>query len=111
MEFLVSIEVLIPQQLPDDERARLIAAEFQRGSELAVAGTLRAIWRVPGRFANRAIWSAPDASALHEAIATLPLWPYLDVQVTPLARHSLGAQCLGLPPGLEDQETTPAQDL
>ena len=40
------------------------------------------------------------ASFLHEAIASLPLWPYLDVQVTPLAQHQLGPHCLGLPAGL-----------
>jgi muconolactone delta-isomerase len=51
--------------------------------------------------ANRAIWSAPDATSLHEAITSLPLWRYIDVQVTPLGRHAVGEDCLGLPPGLQ----------
>lgn len=101
MEFLVEIDVHLPQQLTEDERAQLIAAERVRGNELAAEGTLRAIWRVPGQFANRAIWSAPDATHLHEAIASLPLWHYADVRVTPLARHDIAHQCLGLPSGLE----------
>ena len=46
---------------------------------LAEAGFLRAIWRVPGRLANRAIWTAADATALHEALVSLPLWPYMEV--------------------------------
>lgn len=100
MEFLLAIEVRLPHDLAHEERERLLAAERHRGGELAAAGTIRAIWRVPGRFANRAIWSAPDATQLHEAITSLPLWPYLDVEVTPLGRHAVGDDCLGLPPGL-----------
>ncbi len=90
----------MPASMDEAERARLIEAERVRGRELAEQGIIRAIWRVPGRFANRAIWSAPDATELHDAIQSLPLWPYIDVVVTPLARHALGEYCQGLPPGL-----------
>ena len=105
MEFLLEIEVRLPQHLTDEERTRLIAAERTRGGELAAQGIIRAIWRVPGRFANRAIWSTPDATTLHEAITSLPLWPYIDAKVTPLARHDLGEQCLGVPPGLNIEQS------
>jgi muconolactone D-isomerase len=101
MEFLVEIEVRLPDDLDAEQRAALQEAEHVRGRALAEAGTLRAIWRVPGRRANRAIWSAADATALHEALISLPLWPYLDVVVTPLGRHPLGGSCPGLPSGLE----------
>jgi muconolactone D-isomerase len=100
MEFLIEIEVQIPHQVSAEERERLIEAERVRGEQLTAQGTLLAIWRVPGRFANRAIWSAPDATKLHEAISSLPLWPYTDVTVTPLAQHRLGASCQGIPAGL-----------
>lgn len=100
MEFLIEIEVRLPPTVSDDERARLINAERVRGRELADQGTIRAIWRVPGRFANRAIWSAPDATKLHAAIESLPFYQYLDVVVTPLATHDLGEFCPGFAPGL-----------
>lgn len=100
MEFLVSVEVALPHTLDEPLRAALLAAEFERGKALAEAGVLRAIWRVPGRYANRAIWSATDATALHEALTSLPLWPYMDVVVTPLARHRVAPACKGLPPQL-----------
>lgn len=100
MEFLLEIEVRLPTTMDDVERTTLIGAERARGRELAEQGVIRAIWRVPGRFANRAIWSAPDATVLHEAIVSLPLWPYIDVVVTPLATHDLAQHCSGLPPGL-----------
>jgi len=100
VEFLVAIDIALPADLDSERRSALVDAEFERGSELAAAGMLRAVWRVPGRLANRAIWSAPDASALHEALISLPMWPYMDVQVTPLARHALAEACQGLPTGL-----------
>jgi muconolactone D-isomerase len=49
------------------------------------------IWRIPGRTANVGIWEAPDATALHDLVSSLPLFPWLDVTVTPLARHYLEA--------------------
>ena len=101
MEFLVEIEVRLPVDLDAENRAALQEAEHARGRALAEAGILRAIWRVPGRAANRAIWSAADATALHEALTSLPLWPYMDVAVTPLARHPLAGSCPGFPAGLE----------
>jgi muconolactone D-isomerase len=42
---------------------------------------------VPGRRANWGIWEAEDATALHAAIRSLPLFPWLEVDVIPLAAH------------------------
>jgi muconolactone D-isomerase len=99
VEFLVEAEVALPHDLDGEQRAELLAAELERGRALASAGVLRAIWRVPGRLANRAIWSAADATALHDALASLPLWPYMDVSVTALARHPVAAACPGIEAG------------
>lgn len=100
MEFLVDIDIRLPSELADERRAALLDAEFARGNALAAAGVLRAVWRVPGRLANRGVWSVPDATALHEALVSLPLWQYMEVTVTPLARHPLAEHCHGLPAGL-----------
>ena len=69
MEFLVNIEVGWPADGDPDELARITAAERIRGAELAAAGTIRRMWRVPGRRANWGVWEAEDATALHAAIA------------------------------------------
>ena len=101
MEFLVEVEIALPPDLDEARRTALLAAELERGKALAEAGVVRAIWRVPGRFANRAIWSAPDATALHDALSSLPLWRYMDISVTPLATHAVAQSCRGLPAGLD----------
>jgi len=87
MQFLVTIEILLPPDLPIDERDALVEAEGARAGELIAAGSLVNLWRVPGRRANVGIWEAPDATALHEALTSLPLWPWMDVEVTALADH------------------------
>ncbi len=87
MEFLVHIEVEWPADGDPAELARLTAAERERGNELGAAGTIRRMWRVPGRRANWGLWEAEDATALHAAIASLPFFPFLNVEVIPLAAH------------------------
>ncbi|HEY6740045.1 MAG TPA: muconolactone Delta-isomerase family protein [Actinopolymorphaceae bacterium] len=87
MEFLVNIEVGWPADGDPEELARLTAAERVRGLELAAEGVIQRLWRVPGRRANWGIWEAPDATALHAAISSLPFYPWLDVEVIPLAVH------------------------
>ena len=89
VEFLVQIQVNLPPAMDAAQTAALTAAEQARGDELRGDGTIVRIWRIPGRLANVGIWSAPDATALHDAITSLPLFPYLDVRVTPLATHYL----------------------
>lgn len=89
MRFLVRIDVRLPPSLDDDERARLLERELDRGRELVAAGAIVDIWRVPGGLRNVGIWEAVDATHLHELIASLPLYAYLRAEVTPLARHPL----------------------
>ena len=87
MEFLVSIDVGWPPDGDADEKQRLIQAEGIRARELAEAGTIKRLWRIPGRWANVGLWEAPDATALHEALVSLPLYVWLDIEVQPLAHH------------------------
>ena len=87
MEFLVHIEVRWPPDGDPDEFARLVDAERARAQELAAAGTIKRLWRIPGRRANYGLWSADDVTTLHTAITSLPFFPWLDVEVIALAEH------------------------
>jgi muconolactone D-isomerase len=87
MQFLVHIEVTWPPDGDPEEKARRTAAEHERSLELEAEGLIKRLWRVPGRWANWGLWEAADATAIHDAVTSLPMWPYLDVEVIPLADH------------------------
>jgi muconolactone D-isomerase len=91
MEFLVSIEVRTPPDMDPDRLAALQAAEAVRSRALVEQGMLRRIWRIPGRRANVSLYEAPDATAVHDALMSLPLYPWLDIQVQALATHPVEA--------------------
>lgn len=87
MQFLLHIKVTWPADGDPAEKERRIAAEGERARELAAAGIIKRVWRIPGQWANWGLWEASDASAIHEAVTSLPMWPYLEVVVHPLAEH------------------------
>jgi muconolactone D-isomerase len=89
VEFLVSIDVRTPHDLDPERLAALQAAETARALELMAQGALKRIWRIPGRRSNVSLYEAPDATALHAALTSLPLWPYMEIDVRPLAVHPL----------------------
>jgi muconolactone D-isomerase len=88
-EFFVRIEVRLPPELPEPQRAKLLDAESARGRELIEAGKLRRIWRVPGRMANVSLYDVADADELHELLSSLPLARWMDIRVEALAVHPL----------------------
>jgi muconolactone D-isomerase len=87
MEFLVRAENRLPADTPDEERTRLKKAERARADELRAAGSLKRLWRVPGRNATIGLYETADATELHEALASLPMFPWLDITVEAVATH------------------------
>lgn len=103
MEFLVHIEVRWPADGDLSDLARLTEAERIRARELAAAGYIRRLWRIPGRRANWGLWEARDATDLHAALASLPLFSWLDVQVHPLAAHPSDPVAIPTAPAVSTQ--------
>ena len=87
MEFLVEIEVNWPPDGDPHRKSELVTAEGRRAAELVAEGKLLRLWRIPGRWANVGLWRAADATELHDAIASLPFFPWLRVTVRPLAAY------------------------
>lgn len=87
MEFLVRTENRLPPNTAAAERDRLRAAERARADELRESGILRRLWRVPGRAGTIGLYEAADATELHDALASLPMFPWMEIVVEPLARH------------------------
>ena len=73
--------------MTDQEHADLVVKERAHAAELAARGFLVRMWRVPGRRENWGLWRAADATHLHEILSGLPFWPFMDLEVHPMAVH------------------------
>ncbi len=89
MEFLVSINVDVPQDFPASSFEQLLIRERLRGKELKAQGSIERIWRVPGTRNNVGIWKAEDASELHLLLSSLPIFAFMRIEILPLAVHPL----------------------
>lgn len=96
------IEIRWPPDESEERREEIFARELAQGQRLAAAGQLRRLWRIPGRWANWSLYDVADATALHEALSSLPLHPWMDIEVHPLAEHPNDPRALGIEPGARD---------
>lgn len=90
-EYLVHAR-LSRRHVPLDLWDRLLGEERERGRELIADGSISHIWRLPGTYGNVGIWSATTATHLHQNLSSLPLFPWMQLTVTPLAHHPLSDQ-------------------
>jgi muconolactone D-isomerase len=81
------MDVKIPDALPTDRADAIKAAEKARAIDIQKAGKWPHLWRVVGRYSNVSIFDVESNDELHELLSSLPLFPYMTIQVTPLARH------------------------
>lgn len=93
MLYLVNMIVQPPSE-PDARFEELKAQEKAFALELQREGTWLHLWRVAGRYENYSVFDVADHDALHALLTKLPLFPYLDIEVIPLATHpsALAAQ-------------------
>jgi muconolactone D-isomerase len=87
MLYLVTMQVRIPPDADQELVERRKAEERQRAQELQRSGEWRHLWRVVGRYANVSVFDVDSHRRLHEILSTLPLGPWLEIEVTPLTTH------------------------
>lgn len=87
MLFHVRMDVNIPDDLPQAEAADIIAREKAYSQDLQTSGKWRHIWRIVGQYANYSVFDVKDNAELHEILSGLPLFKFMDIEVTPLVRH------------------------
>ncbi len=87
MLFHVRMNVNLPHNLPQSEVADILAREKAYSQELQSSGKWRHIWRLAGQYANYSIFDVRDNAELHEILSGLPLFKFMDIEVTPLLRH------------------------
>lgn len=87
MLFAVRMDVDIPADLDPQVRQDTIAREKAYSQELQRAGEWRHIWRIVGKYSNISVFDVESTDRLHEILWNLPLFAYMDVDVTPLSAH------------------------
>jgi muconolactone D-isomerase len=88
MLFHVQMTVRLPHDMPPADADQLKAREKLIAQELQRTGVWRHLWRIAGRYANVSIFDVPDNAALHDTLMTLPLFPFMEIEVQPLCRHA-----------------------
>lgn len=87
MLFLVRMDVRIPAHMPAAEADALKLTEKQYSQALQTQGKWPQIYRVVGEYANYSIFDVESNDELHQLLSGLPLFPYMEIHVTPLAKH------------------------
>jgi muconolactone D-isomerase len=87
VQFLVRMDVRLPhdmsQEVADDLRTR----ERERAHEIQRSGKWPELWRIVGQYANYSRFDVDSGDELHELLSSLPLFPYMQIEVTALTRH------------------------
>ncbi|AXB41614.1 muconolactone Delta-isomerase [Amycolatopsis albispora] len=87
MLYHVRMDVRLPAEMDPSSRADLIAREKAYSQRLQREGKWPHLWRIAGEYANFSVFDVADHDELHALLSGLPLFPYLALEVTPLATH------------------------
>jgi muconolactone D-isomerase len=87
MLFHVHIDVKVPPGADPEAMKQLGAQEHERAKELQLQGKWIHLWRVAGKFTNISVFEVESPLELHDILNSLPLYPFMEVEVTALCRH------------------------
>ncbi|MBT2553909.1 muconolactone Delta-isomerase [Arthrobacter sp. ISL-5] len=87
MLYLVRMDVNLPLDMPQERADAIKAQEKEYSQQLQRDGRWVHLWRVVGEYSNYSLFDVRDNDELHELLSGLPLFPYMDIKVTPLAKH------------------------
>ncbi|WP_300751753.1 muconolactone Delta-isomerase [Janthinobacterium sp.] len=87
MLFHVRMNVNLPLTMPAEQSAQLKRTERELSQRLQQEGKWRHLWRVAGQYANISIFDVASVDELHALLTSLPLFPYMQIEVMALCRH------------------------
>ena len=87
MLFHVRMDVRLPPDMPADRADLLKNEEKALAQRLQEQGQWRHLWRIAGQYANVSIFDVAGNEELHALLMSLPLYPYMQIEVMPLCRH------------------------
>lgn len=86
MLYCVQMDVRVPRDVDPAVFERL-KAEKARAEALQREGKWRHLWRVAGRYANISVLDVASHDELHAILSGLPQFPFMEINVTPLAQY------------------------
>lgn len=87
MLFHVRMDVCLPKDMPSETADKIKAEEKAYFQTLQKSGKWRHIWRIVGQYSNISIFDVESNEELHQLLGSLPLFPYMRIEVMPLCRH------------------------
>lgn len=87
MLYLVRMDVRLPHDMPAAQADEIKAREKAYSQELQRQGKWQQLHRVVGEYANYSVFDVDSHDELHTILSGLPLFPYMTMTVTALARH------------------------
>lgn len=87
MLFLARMDVEFPETMTDEVKAQFQIREKEYSGKLQTKGIMKGIWRVVGEYSNYSMYDVDDLDRLHATFQGFPMFKYMDVKVTPLAKH------------------------
>jgi muconolactone D-isomerase len=87
MLFHVTMTVRLPADMDPQAADALKAREKAIAADLQKSGKWRHLWRVAGAYANVSVFDVEGNADLHDILTGLPLFPFMEIGVTPLCRH------------------------
>jgi muconolactone D-isomerase len=87
MLFHVNMAVRIPHAADPEKIKQLSAREHERAKELQQQGKWLHLWRVAGTYSNVSIFKVESPGELHDILNSLPLYPFMEVEVSALCHH------------------------
>jgi muconolactone D-isomerase len=87
MLYLVHMHVELPYDMPLDVAQDIKEREKAYAQQLQREGRWLHLWRIVGEYANYSVFDVEGHDQLHQLLSGLPLFPYMKLKVTPLAKH------------------------
>lgn len=87
MLFLVRMDVNLPHDMSAATADDIKKREKAYAQELQRSGKWLHLYRVVGEYANYSVFDVESNDELHALLSGLPLYAYMKLHVTPLAKH------------------------
>ena len=88
MLFMAKIVLSLPGDWSKEKLEEMNLTERARSVGFVRDGKLKRIYRIVGLRGNFSIWEADSLEELHETLTSLPLHPYMDIEIYPLIKHT-----------------------